>query len=63
MTSDIKAQIVSFACHLDDPGQDPEQKARDRHWIDDAGSPTRDGVQLAIALWEQFGTRSTFRLV
>ena len=63
MQSDIKAQIVSFAGHLDDPRTDPEKKAMARSWIDATGAPTREGIRLAVALWDQLGTRSTFRFM
>lgn len=61
MQSEIKSQIIWFARHLDDPKLDAERKARERKWIDDTGSPTPDGVYLAVALWDQLGTRSCFR--
>lgn len=61
MQSEINSQIVSFACHLDDPRLDGERKAMDRNWIDETGSPTLDGIRLAVALWDQSGTRSCFR--
>ncbi len=61
MQSEIKSQIISFACHLDDPSLDPERKAMDRNWIDDSGAPTLDGIHLAVALWDQSGTRSCLR--
>ena len=61
MQFEIKSQIISFAGHLDDPGLDPEHKAKDRNWIDASGVPTHDGIQLAVALWDQLGTRSCLR--
>lgn len=63
MQSEIRSQILSFACHLDDPKVDPEQKAVERHWIDETGAPTQDGVFLSVALWDQLGTRTTYRHV
>lgn len=61
MQSEIKSQIMSFARHLDDPKLDAERKAMDRNWIDETGSPTLDGIRLAVALWDQLGTRSCLR--
>lgn len=61
MQPEIKTQILSFVCHLDDPATDPMQKAVARQWLDGAGRPTPDGITLAQALWDQLGTRSCFR--
>lgn len=63
MQSEIKSHIISFVCHLDDPRQAPEHKALERNWIDETGAPTRDGIQLVVALWDQLGTRSCLRHV
>ncbi len=63
MSAHIKLDILAFASHLDDPKKDPELKARDRRWLDGAGQPTEDGLQLISAIGEQAGTRTAFRYI
>ena len=35
--------------------------ARARHWLDEAGAPTPEGLDLVAAVSAQIDTRSTFR--
>lgn len=56
---EIIHRILSFAAFLSGP--DPEAAARRRAWMDDAGRPTRDGLELVRAILDQRGTRSSIR--
>mgnify|MGYP005851911719 CR=1 FL=1 len=63
--NEIEHRILSLAAHLEDgdPSAAALEAARQRGWIDPAGTPTQDGRRLAAALAEQAGTRTVFRNV
>lgn len=56
------AQIVAFAAHIGRSDlRQPEVIARRRNWLDAAGNPTADGLDLLTALSDQDATRTVFR--
>lgn len=63
MQNDLANRILAFAVHLDSPGGDPRAAAQSRRWLDDRGTPTKDGLALLNALSLQDQTRSVFRFV
>ena len=58
---DTKATILSFAAHIGGAGAPPEDVARRRNWLDEAGRTTADGLALLDALGDQSKTRTAFR--
>ncbi|CAM4399161.1 hypothetical protein [Palleronia rufa] len=55
------ARILTFATQVGAPDTPPEDTARARGWLDDAGAPTDEGRALVKSLDDQTGTRSVFR--
>lgn len=58
---DNKARLLAFAGQIGASGHSPEETARNRGWLDDAGEVTGEGRKALVELEEQAGTRSVFR--
>ncbi len=60
---DARTRILAFAGHFGrgDGGTAAEDVARRRNWLDAAGRPTEEGLELVEALSDQSRTRTVFR--
>jgi glutamate synthase domain-containing protein 2 len=59
---DARTRILAFAGHVGrDGGTGAEDVARRRNWLDAAGRPTEEGLELVEALSDQSRTRTVFR--
>jgi hypothetical protein len=57
-----RTQILAFAGHVGrSDGAEAEEIARRRNWLDAAGRPTGEGLELVEALSDQSQTRTVFR--
>ncbi len=56
-----RTEILNFATQVGNPDTPPEDTARSRGWLDDAGEITDDGREVLKSLEDQGGTRSAFR--
>lgn len=60
--SNPRETILAFARHIAPAGSgSPEEAARGRNWIGEAGEVTAEGEDLLAALNEQSHTRTVFR--
>lgn len=61
-TLEMQREILAFAGHIDrEAAQTPEIVACRRNWLSPEGAVTPDGEALALALRDQFATRTVFR--
>jgi len=55
-------KILAFARHVGRDGDPPDDIARARGWIDEAGRPTEEGHKLLQAIEEQKADDAVYRL-